>query len=60
LDVLVNSVGVWLTGEAIDTPMGQWRKPSDILVNAAVNLTRTSVPSPVACHCQQLGAHTGQ
>lgn len=44
LDVLVNSVGVWLAGDAIDTPMGQWRQPLDTLVNVAVNLTRTAVP----------------
>lgn len=44
LDVLVNSIGVWLTGSAITTPMEEWRKPFDLLVNAAVNLSRVAVP----------------
>ena len=44
LDVLVNSVGVWLIGDAITTPLDEWRKPFDLLVNAAVNLTRVAVP----------------
>jgi NAD(P)-dependent dehydrogenase (short-subunit alcohol dehydrogenase family) len=44
LDVLVNSVGVWLTGDAITTPVEEWRTPFDLMVNAAVNLTRVAVP----------------
>ena len=44
LDVLVNSVGVWMTANAIDAPLEEWRKPFDLLVNAAVNLTRVAVP----------------
>lgn len=44
LDALVNSVGVFLAGDAIDIPMEEWRKPFDLMVNSAVNLTRVTVP----------------
>jgi 3-oxoacyl-[acyl-carrier protein] reductase len=44
LDALVNSIGVWMTGDAIDTPLAEWRQVFDLLVNSAVNLTRTAVP----------------
>jgi 3-oxoacyl-[acyl-carrier protein] reductase len=44
LDALVNSVGIWMVGKAVDTPIQEWRKPFDLMVNAAVNLTRVAVP----------------
>jgi len=44
LDALVNSIGVWMTGNAIDTPLAEWRQVFDLLVNCAVNLTRAAVP----------------
>lgn len=44
LDALVNSIGVWMTGDAIDTPLAEWRQVFDLLVNSAVNLTRAAVP----------------
>lgn len=44
LDVLVNSVGVWMIDNAITASLEEWRKPFDLLVNAAVNLTRVAVP----------------
>jgi len=44
LDALVNSVGVWMIDNAITAPLEEWRKPFDLLVNAAVNLTRVAVP----------------
>jgi NAD(P)-dependent dehydrogenase (short-subunit alcohol dehydrogenase family) len=44
LDALVNSVGVWMTGDAIETPLAEWRGVFDLLVNSAINLTRTAVP----------------
>lgn len=44
LDALVNSVGVWMTGDAIDTPLEEWRQVFDLLVDSAINLTRTAVP----------------
>lgn len=44
LDALANSVGVWMIGSAIDTPLGVWRQVFDLLVNSAINLTRVAVP----------------
>ena len=44
LDALVNSVGVWMGGSALDLPLDEWRRPLDLHVNAAVNLTRAAVP----------------
>jgi 3-oxoacyl-[acyl-carrier protein] reductase len=44
LDALVNSAGVWMSGDAIASPLEAWRKPFDLMVNAAVNLTRVAVP----------------
>jgi len=44
LHALVNSVGVWMVGSAIETPLAEWRQVFDLLVNAGVNLTRTAVP----------------
>jgi 3-oxoacyl-[acyl-carrier protein] reductase len=41
---LVNSIGVWMTGSAIDTPLEDWRVVFDVLVNSAINLTRVAVP----------------
>jgi 3-oxoacyl-[acyl-carrier protein] reductase len=44
LGALVNSVGVWMMGSAIDTPLEEWRTVFDLLVNSAINLTRVAVP----------------
>jgi NAD(P)-dependent dehydrogenase (short-subunit alcohol dehydrogenase family) len=44
LDVLVNSAGVSLGGEAIASPLEEWRRPFDMMVNGAVGLTRAAVP----------------
>jgi len=44
LDALVNSVGVWMTGDAIETPLAEWRQVFDLLINSAINMTRTAVP----------------
>src|SRR5687768_4958694 len=43
LDALVNCAGVWLTNDAIDSPLQEWRRPFDIMVNGAIGLTRASV-----------------
>jgi 3-oxoacyl-[acyl-carrier protein] reductase len=43
LDVLVNCAGVALPAEAIGSPLTEWRRPFDIMVNGAVNLTRLAV-----------------
>lgn len=44
LDALVNSVGVYMGGDAIQTPLEEWRRPLDLHILAAVNLTRAAVP----------------
>jgi 3-oxoacyl-[acyl-carrier protein] reductase len=44
LDALVNSAGVWMSSNAIASPLEAWRQPFDLMVNAAVNLTRVAVP----------------
>ena len=44
LDALVSSAGVWMSSDAIAGPLEAWRKPFDLMVNAAVNLTRVAVP----------------
>jgi len=44
LDALVNCAGVAIPGAALETPLDEWRKPFDIMVNGAVNLTRAAVP----------------
>jgi NAD(P)-dependent dehydrogenase (short-subunit alcohol dehydrogenase family) len=44
LDALINCAGVFLAGDAIDTPLDEWRKPFDLMVNGALHLTRVAVP----------------
>lgn len=44
LDALVNSVGVYLGGDAILSPLEEWRRPLELHILAAVNLTRAAVP----------------
>jgi NAD(P)-dependent dehydrogenase (short-subunit alcohol dehydrogenase family) len=44
LDVLVNNAGVFMAAEAISTPLEEWRKPFDLMVNGGVYLTRMAVP----------------
>lgn len=40
LDVLVNNAGVFMTADAVNSPLDEWRKPFDIMVNGAVSMTR--------------------
>ncbi|MBI4929040.1 MAG: SDR family oxidoreductase [Anaerolineae bacterium] len=40
LDVLVNNAGVFMTADAVNSPLEEWRKPFDIMVNGAVSMTR--------------------
>ena len=42
LDVLVNCAGVFMGADAIDSPLDEWRKPLDLMINGAVNMTRLS------------------
>ncbi len=44
LDTLVNCAGVFMGGDPITTPMDEWRRPLDVMLNGAVNLTRMAVP----------------
>lgn len=44
LDVLANIAGVYMAAHVIDSPLDEWRKPFDIMVDGAVYLTRMSVP----------------
>ena len=44
LDALVNCAGIFAGGDAIATPVAEWRVPFDMMVNGAVHLTRMAVP----------------
>lgn len=44
LDALVNNAGVWMTADVIDSPIEEWRKPFDIMVNGAVAMSRVAAP----------------
>ncbi len=44
LDVLVNCAGVFLAAPAIDSPLEQWRRPFDIMLEGGVRVTRIAVP----------------
>ena len=44
LDALVNCAGVFIPGDPITAPMAVWRKPMDIMLNGAVQITRVAVP----------------
>lgn len=44
LDVLVNCAGVFMSADAIMAPLEEWRRPMDIMINGAINLTRLCVP----------------
>ena len=44
LDALINSAGVSLGAHSVDSLIAEWRRPLDMMVNGAVNLTRTGVP----------------
>jgi len=43
LDVLVNNAGVFMAADAIDSPLEEWRRPFEIMVNGAVLMTRLAV-----------------
>jgi len=42
LDVLVNNAGVFMTADALNSPLEEWRKPFDIMLNGSISLTRTA------------------
>lgn len=43
LDAMVNCAGVFMTADAIDSAVDEWRKPFDIMINGAVNMSRLAV-----------------
>lgn len=44
LDALANCAGVFMAADAIAAPLADWRKPLDIMLDGAVNMTRVAVP----------------
>jgi NAD(P)-dependent dehydrogenase (short-subunit alcohol dehydrogenase family) len=40
LDALVNNAGVFLTASVVDSPLEEWRKPFDIMVDGAIFMSR--------------------
>ena len=44
LDALINCAGVFIAGDPISTPLSQWRRPLDIMLDGAVYMTRVAVP----------------
>jgi 3-oxoacyl-[acyl-carrier protein] reductase len=44
LDVLANVAGVFMAADPIDSPLEEWRKCFDTLMNGAIYMTRMSVP----------------
>lgn len=44
LDVLANIAGVYLSAHSIDSPLEDWRRSFEIMINGAVYMTRMAVP----------------
>ncbi|GLV54190.1 oxidoreductase [Dictyobacter sp. S3.2.2.5] len=44
VDALVNCAGVSMAAAVIDSPLEEWRKPLDIMLNGAIAMTRLAVP----------------
>jgi NAD(P)-dependent dehydrogenase (short-subunit alcohol dehydrogenase family) len=44
LDALVSCAGVYASGDPIQDPLEQWRRPLDVMLNGAIHLTRLAVP----------------
>jgi len=44
IDALVSCAGVIGAAHITDSPLGEWRKPLDTLLNGAINVTRAVVP----------------
>ncbi|MEI6072822.1 MAG: SDR family oxidoreductase [Verrucomicrobiae bacterium] len=44
LDALVNCAGAFQPAPAVNSPLEQWRRPLDTMVNGAVRMTRVAVP----------------
>src|ERR1051325_9586465 len=44
LDALVSCAGVWWSVDALNTPIEEWRRCFDIMVNGALYITRVAAP----------------
>lgn len=44
LDALINCAGVFMGSDAVHSPLDEWRKPFDTMVDGAVLVTRAAVP----------------
>ena len=44
LDALVNCAGVFISGDPITTELAEWRRPLDVMLDGAVQMTRVAVP----------------
>ncbi len=44
LDALANVAGVYFGSHSIDSPLDEWRKSLDIMINGAIYMTRMCVP----------------
>ncbi len=44
VDVLVNCAGVFGGADAVDSPLEEWRKPFDLMVEGGVRMTRMAAP----------------
>jgi NAD(P)-dependent dehydrogenase (short-subunit alcohol dehydrogenase family) len=44
VNALVNAAGVFMGADAVSSPLEEWRRPMDIMLNGAVLMTRTAVP----------------
>ena len=51
LDALVNCAGVFVASDAIDSPLDEWRRPFDVMVDGAVRVTRMAAPLLSAGGC---------
>jgi 3-oxoacyl-[acyl-carrier protein] reductase len=44
VDVLVNCAGVFQAADAVGSPLAEWRRPFDVMLEGAVGVTRMVVP----------------
>lgn len=44
IDALANIAGMYVAADAVDSPLGEWRRPFDTMIDGAVSLTRCCVP----------------
>jgi 3-oxoacyl-[acyl-carrier protein] reductase len=58
LDALANIAGIYIAAHSIDSPLEEWRRSFEVMVNGAVYLTRMAVPWMAAggriIHCTSI------